>query len=695
MFKLYARHRTLLVVLWSCCFHPTHALVPFRHDRGHISSHAGNAIHLTRTPTLVSLQRSDADNQANHKRYEYKRNSNTFYNNNHRRKPSPKSKSQEQNNNYNNTNIISDDSRAWLMKATQDILTTQPGTLAKGKWHELVSMLKAWSRRSKFDVEAPLIIERLLKRLLGERAAGNVEAKPTVELYNILLDSWACAAIFRTRDSAMASQRSREILVSLQESFEREGDPDLMPNAESFAVVFHAVCKVEGPVIARRVLAWMEHLFKVQKNMAAKPTRKQYIMLLEAYANSNAENAGTLAEGFIRHMKVAGVPPDTFCYNIAIKAWTRTKRGRESAEHADRILEEMNVPKDLVTYSSVISAWAASGMKSHAVSRAEELLREIEETEGLEPNTIVINSVMSAWVKSKNPGAANRTAELLQSMEQSSTYAPDLFSYNTHLHALSIHAKRPGYAQQAYDVLHEMERRSEAGETHLTPNLFSYNLVIDAWSKADDYDAAWNAVKILRYLIGKERPRPDTFSFNQVLSALSKSTRAGAAQLAERLLQYMVDGYRLKMQSARPDVVGYTSVIVALARSGEQDAADRAEGLLSQMKSLYAAGEHYLKPTRVVYNSLIDCWAKSGRGTYAARKGEALLQEMETMSANGDTTVSPNIVTYNAVLNAWARSGTRCCANKAEEYLERMWELYNAGEEEIAPNDKSFNTVST
>ena len=582
--------------------------------------------------------------------------------------------------------------RAWLVQTTQILLGTQAGTLVKGKWHEVVSMLRAWSRRSKFDKEAPLIVERLLKRLLDERAAGNTEAKVTTELYNILLDSWACAAIFGTHSPAVASQRGREILVSLQETFEREADPDLRPDADSFYLVFQAVCRTEGPLISRRLLAWMEYLHKVGKNESAKPSRRQYISLLDAYANSKGENAGLLTEGFIRHMNATGIVPDTYCYNIAIKAWARAKRGRESAEHADRILEEMEAPKDLVTYSSVIAAWAASGMRSHAVARAEELLQDIENTPGLEANTIVMNSVMSTWVKSRNPAAVNRTAEMLDRMEQSSNCRPDLFSYNTHLHALSMHAQRTGYARRASDLLEELQRRSAAGESHLRPNLFSYNVVIDAWSKANEYDAAWSALKILRNMIDGQGPQPDNFSFNQVLSALSRSSRPGAAQHAERLFQYLIQAHRLQPQkNARPDVVGCTSVIVALSRSGEADGAERAESLLSQLKTAHASGEHHLKPTRAVYNALIDCWAKSGRGTYAARRAEALLHEMED---SGDLAVSPDIVTYNAVLNAWAKSGTRCCANKAEEYLERMWELYDEGRGCIAPNDKSFNTVS-
>jgi hypothetical protein len=655
--------------------------------------------------------------------------------------------------------------RAWLEQATNRLIETKPGTLNRGKWHELASMLHAWSKHVKDGTNnhmVPMYMERILKRLLDERRAGNEEAKVDIGMYNILLDAWACAALFpQPRSTAattpssfsssswasspastpatgssrqIASQRAREILVLLQETYEAKEQQQhedananrvasLQPNEESFRVVFYVVCKIEGAQIARRVLAWMEYLSKVGKNVHAKPKRGQYITLLDSYANSRDDNAGQLAEGFLRHMTKTGVPPDTTCYNIAIKAWTRAKRGRESAEHADQILSDMTAPKDIVTYSSVISAWAASGMKSHAVARAEELLRAIEDTPGLEANTVVLNTVMSTWTKSRNPGAVNRTAELLDYMEQQSASAssaksdptvpkPDLISYNTHIHALSLHAANyPSYAPRAQQLLESLDERYKRGEISFAPNLFSYNLVIDAWAKSRAPDAAFNAVNVLRKLISDPTtPEPDTFSFNQVLSALSKSLKPDAAQLADNLLTYMEESYQLKLyKQVKPDVIGYASVITALARSRDTpNGAERAEELLNRLKLRYAViggsnggDRKQQQPNnisrvglRICYNSLINGWATSGKGTFAARKAEALLQEMEELSvALQDDSISPNIITYNAVLNSWARSGTRCCGNKAELYLERMWELYHAGDRLVQPNDKTFNTV--
>jgi hypothetical protein len=334
-------------------------------------------------------------------------------------------------------------------------------------------------------------------------------------------------------------------------------------------------------------------------------------------------------------------------------------------------------------------------MRSHAVVRAEELLREIDAAPGLEANTIVLNSVMSAWVKSKNPATVNRTTELLEYMKYSGHAPADLVTYNTHLHALSIHShKRPEYAQRANDLIASLEAKYKRGEIMFRPNLFSYNVVIEALCRSQSSEAVWDAVKLLRSFISNDSKfEPDTFTFNQIFTALSRSKKTGSTQLAEHLLDYMEIGYANGVfRKAKADLVSYTSVIIALARSEEADAAERGEKLLNRLKAHYEAGKTYMKPTRVIYNALINAWAKAGKGTLGARKAEALLKEMEEMCAMGDASVAPNVVTYNSVVNSWAQSGARCAGNMAVKYLDRMT-MKTEGEIEIRPNGRTFNTV--
>jgi acyl-CoA thioesterase FadM len=264
--------------------------------------------------------------------------------------------------------------KEWLKHATSHFVQTKPGSLTVGKWNEVISIFTAWSAYAKYDYEAPLQMEALLKVLVEERRAGNESVELSMELYNLLLDTWACAALFRTGPVEQASQRSRELLVMLQENYEQElasvgGDEAAVsapkPDEESFDVVLHVVCRTEGALVARRLLAWMEFLHKSGRNVGAKPTRSDYIQVLDAYAKQGI-NPGQLAEGFLRHLKCTARHlqlPDTLCYNIAIKAWmnesklNRRAGCRQAAEHADRIMEEMkqagneSCRPDLVTYS--------------------------------------------------------------------------------------------------------------------------------------------------------------------------------------------------------------------------------------------------------------------------------------------------------------------------------------------------------
>jgi hypothetical protein len=311
-------------------------------------------------------------------------NNNNHHHYNRRRKfdRKPRNDNYYSDNNYNNNeqSARDDDQRKeWLQKATDDILeNNEPGTLTKGKWHELVSMMKGWSKLSKVDSNSPIVIERLIKRIHDEIKYGNEEAKIDIHMYNWLLDAWCCVALFPTNynnqnqnqnnqqststitpSPSVASQRAREILVLLQENFDSESTKRrqqqqnsntntntnttaeeevqqsnsinnnniIQPNEESFAMVFDVVLKVEGISAARRLLAWMEYTSKMMNNNnsnAAKPIiRKFYIRILNAYANSRDVKAGILAEGLLRHMNKIGEIPNTVCYNIAIKAWTK------------------------------------------------------------------------------------------------------------------------------------------------------------------------------------------------------------------------------------------------------------------------------------------------------------------------------------------------------------------------------------
>ena len=61
--------------------------------------------------------------------------------------------------------------KEWLQEATHRIIASPKGSLKQGKWHEITSLFQGWAGMAKFDKEAPLRMESLLKRLLQEEQA--------------------------------------------------------------------------------------------------------------------------------------------------------------------------------------------------------------------------------------------------------------------------------------------------------------------------------------------------------------------------------------------------------------------------------------------------------------------------------------------------------------------------------------------
>jgi len=336
-------------------------------------------------------------------------------------------------------------------------------------------------------------------------------------------------------------------------------------------------------------------------------------------------------------------------------------------------------------------------MREYGAERADSVMQLLRDDPVVKPNEYCFHVNMNAWARSGTTKAIDRTESLLEEMVLERNYlTANWFTYNTYLHVLSAHGSVPGMAQKAEGTLLMMLKRSKKGEEHLRPNRFSYNSVIDAWSRSRDDVAPSHAFRVLQLLLQDDRAEPDAFSFNQVLSAFSRSQLKGAALKAERLLcdwhEAHSNGW---IGAAKPQCIAYTSVISAWARSGEPGAAERAQQLLESMERRAAAGDSHLAPNTITYNAVIDAWARSGEGTLGARRAEALLHRMQRLyeAGNGDR-VQPNSITWNGVLNAWAKSGARCCAYQAQKHLDKMWEVHRSGKNQrVRPDDKTYNTV--
>jgi len=533
----------------------------------------------------------------------------------------------------------------YLRSATLRLLDTDSFPPVKGKWHELNSMLVAWSKWLNSDTqprmddptEVPLLTESILKLIIDEQAAGNSDVQVTARMYNTILEAWlASVSIPRKRQysdsggtgtmQVSVAERALDILKRMQMEYESKGDEYLKPNFFSFLTVLKIWTKTctatsiptsqkdvpfhIGSRKSHQTLQWMEYLARSGRNDNAKPNVLTYTIVMDAFAKSGEKDSGSKAEALLRHMEGENIKRNLFCYNLVINAYTRQGRRGGAVDNAERILHELEniydetadptMKPDVVTYTSVITAWANSNRRGFGANRAEEILNRMIKA-GCEPNTVTFNAVLKTWCRSGETNASDRALDILKQMEEeycnrNEIVKPDRITYNTLIHTLAKSGKVVDM-RNAERILTQMESDSDP---KVRPNLFSYNSIIEGWSKVRDGDGAFNAYTVLQKLLLAEKGgrdiHPDSFSFNNVIFALSRSKTESSAIRAEELLQYMETEYACGNTRLRPDVFGYSAAIHAWAGTGDSNAGLRAEKLLRHLEIRSAAGDKKLKP---------------------------------------------------------------------------------------------------
>lgn len=107
---------------------------------------------------------------------------------------------------YISTGLPAHVHRAYLRKLTDDICSTDPGSLTPQEVSNTSMLMSAWASAPKklreSGKERAMKVENLLKRIIDERRAGNTEAIARTEDYNTVMKSWAVsgeqsAAAFR------------------------------------------------------------------------------------------------------------------------------------------------------------------------------------------------------------------------------------------------------------------------------------------------------------------------------------------------------------------------------------------------------------------------------------------------------------------------------------------------------------------
>jgi pentatricopeptide repeat protein len=158
---------------------------------------------------------------------------------------------------------------------------------------------------------------------------------------------------------------------------------------------------------------------------------------------------------------------------------------------------------------------------------------------------------------------------------------------------LPINTLKVAHSDAALKVLRSMQQQHLAGDKFLRSNTITYNTVISAFARAGQAERAEALVEEMYsdYLDGNDSAKPNVRSFSVVLDAWSKSRSRDAPQWAEAILERMTQLHSSGGLDTKPNIVSYSSVINCWANSGSKEAPDAALKLLRTMQQQHLAGD--------------------------------------------------------------------------------------------------------
>lgn len=336
----------------------------------------------------------------------------------------------------------------------------------------------------------------------------------------------------------------------------------------------------------------------------------------------------------------------------------------------ERLEREMETGNELVSlnnkhYTIAIDAWGKSGHVDGA-RRAEDILNKMEKMLKLNPaaapTRATYNALMNAHAKN---GDVDRISELLGFMEEMPSLQPITNDYNV---LLSAHAKL-GEARKAEVVVQRMVNLSQkqGHSSNCEPDLYSYNVLLDAWSRSNEPNRGKRAEAILEHLCSQSEFEweLDVRTYSAAICAIVRSGETNILERSEKILR------QAQSNDIDSDVYLESILLDAYASSDTPGAARRAEELLTKLDKEGVANS-------VSFNTVIKAW-KSSRDPEALVHAERIVARMQELKI-------VDTISYSTLIAAYANVGDRASAERAESILEDMNAM------DLTPNIQSLNT---
>uniref|UniRef100_A0A7S4ERC5 Pentacotripeptide-repeat region of PRORP domain-containing protein n=1 Tax=Pseudo-nitzschia australis TaxID=44445 RepID=A0A7S4ERC5_9STRA len=345
--------------------------------------------------------------------------------------------------------------------------------------------------------------------------------------------------------------------------------------------------------------------------------------------------------------------------------------------------------------------------KRHEQTRKQKEEMKIED-KGLEqfPDIVSFHAVIGSHAKNahKDRLAPRRAIGLLEKMKElSDTFphlSPTIFTYNAVMEAYSNQITKNKYRRGSQNRSSEDEEiilrlYRELQEAGLSPNAYTKNMILSSipndskeWCKLERW--AFDYLDNNGKSIGADRNTYNTLF--KVYSVVGNVKKAG--EMLRKLLQWHQQQHLGKdtQTALKPSKIWFHCVLKALAVSKRDcdDHDDQIQRLLKEMKDLVNTGHADLQPDTTTFNHVLNVYATYGNLGPAIN----LMNKMEKASEQWER---PDCVSYTTVIKTLASVQKKMLMTKTQgsvEIAEKATEIFESMRaKSILPNVLTYNTL--
>ena len=562
-------------------------------------------------------------------------------------------------NTHTNGNSDNDDATIVIMP------TRQMYTLAMDAWAKLLETkhIQEQHRNALLPAQrAQQILDFMWEKHNHNHSSKGInQMKPDVIHYTTVLQALANASSKKATQMAQtllkqAERRSglKDFLFDNDKKSLSDLDPNLVPDRACYNTVLYCLSRY----------------FQSRDDVHGRLHSAQYIMgLMKEIMNKMETMADRLNDD--------AWMPNTRTYNLLLMACSRRPNG--GGKEAEKILEGMLRKSHHLVDQDV----------GEVMLRGDQSLEDLEESMVV-PNIKSYNNVINAWSHDRSGEGPERAEEILKALLQQVS------------------------ASQGESSVGEITRHPLLNQIY--PDVVTFNLVINAWTKSGRTEAGERAERILNLLIDQSPQAirafvqtdelkvdfdeldvaPDVISFNSTINAWSKSGNRDSPQRSEDVLRRLLAEYE-KHGEVTPNTVSFCTAMQAWAKSSEPNRGSKARDLFDELISLYGeTNNDRLRPSESCYGALISAYCAEAEENGEDHVFEAAMESLVRMQREGG--FIPKTSHYNSIL--FVPSKMKDCdevsrfkiASKARSILMEMTEI-TKGSPLSAPDIYSFNNI--